>query len=251
MFIKSVFKQPLVAGANTLSYGIGNQDDLWLIGANLEEVDTSDNPQPDSGSIWIQDTQLDNAVSLCHGGLRNGQLSGFGAMPLPRGSEIVGKLWHCRAGYSAKLNLYLALLSDLPSGVNPSWSQASVAGQSRDYGKIKIVSVDGVAATSPVTCRPDDGYIWQVMMMWAYHDNAAALNCSWEFYDGTSQATLAVHQTAASILMHLIEYDSAADASAYSGKILVSYDTYLRYNVPAIAAGKKGFIRGCVLEFAE
>jgi len=254
MFIKSVFKQPLVAGANTLSYGIGNQDDLWLLGANLEEVDASDNPQPDSGSIWIQDTQLDNSISLCHGGMRNGQLSGFGAMPLPRGSEIVGKLWHSRAGYTGKLNLQISRLSDMPGGIHPVWSQGAVAQNSIPRGKLKLYTLTGAATVTTVDLRPDDGYIWEVIEALASHDDPAPRTITWSYYDGTTRISKMASINKTVDVPHSLAALGTANSEIVNtcfGRPVATYDTYISATASALDPGKKLTVEAVVLEYAE
>jgi len=253
MFIRSV-GLTCSAGANTLAYSVGSQDDLFLLGANLEEIDASDNPQPDSGSIWIQDPQVDDAISLCHGGLSNGQLSGFGCIPLPMGSMIIGKVWHARAGYHAKLNLQLARLNDIRGmNLSPNWVQANKAHQTMPCGRLKVVQNSGAATVTTVDLRPEDGYIWAILDAWALHDDATARTMGWQYFDGTTTITKETTTSAKSAAArnYLTSMTNNQYGGSLSGLPQLSYDVYAQATIAALAAGKILTVEALVLEFAE
>ncbi len=264
MVLRSV-NLTLSAGANTFSHKIAPKDE-FLVAANLEETDASGNPQWDSGSIWIQDDQGDASLSLVHGGMVNGQIAGFGLLPLPASGSIIGKIWHARAGHLGKFNVYTATAREIqkvpPDGYYPSagaggipgfnWNVRQITNNQLPAGRPKIIAVDGAATVVTVALRPDDGYIWQVMEAVAFHDDPAARNATWRYYDGTNEvAKDTLVGLAATNPFFLSDPDGTMDANSVMGSLILNNRVYADSTLNALAAGKKLYIRALVLEMAE
>jgi len=248
--IKSVTKT-LSAGANDFVHKVGNQDDLVLLGVNLAETDTPDgNPIPDSASIWLQDPTEKNTLSLCHGYMKNGQLAGYGCMPLQRGVEIVGKIWHARAGYHGKFCLFLATRADIGQ-YSPSWTQATPALAMYPYGKLRIILVSGEATVLTVDLRPDDGYIWEIIDCHCRHDDVAGRTLRFQFYDGTNTMTKFIGEARTAGNRHNIREGLATFGATIFDKLSITRDVYIQATSDALAAEKKLYIEALVLEHAE
>lgn len=245
----------LSAGTNTFTYKIGNQL-LWLLGVNLEVTDSGGNPKRNvSGSVWVQSPNLANVLSLCHGNLRNGQIAGYGCMPLADAKEIIGTVYHAGAGDIGKLNLYLADESYAKKAglvLNPNWSVRPDVSTIIQHGKLVIVSASGAATAQTCDIRPSDGYLWEILSGWMYHDDGSARNLGWRFYDGTTTITTPLTtNTAANTKLYLYMDQVAQDAPSWN-KTLLSYDVYMQaYASAALSAGKKLFFEGLALEYAE
>jgi hypothetical protein len=250
MYLRSV-NQTLSAGANTLKWEVGNQEDLLLLGVNLEETDTSDNPQPDSGSIFVQDPSEANSISLAHGGMVNGQLSAFGCLPLNRGQEIIAKLWHARANYNGKFNVYLAERSQFPQlQLAFNWFQRQSPSPNFTYGKLKVGSVVGSVGVTPQNLRPDDGYIWRIVEATGENDEGG-LTCYWQFTDGTTTVLGPGTSPAANNPSGINAYDSNLDMPRFAWPVYISYDVYLQFAAIGLGGAKKITIKYVVEEFAE
>lgn len=252
MHIGSVTKT-LSAGANDFVYHVGNQDDLVLLGVNLAETDTPDgNPIPDSASVWLQDPTEKNTLSLCHGYMKNGQLAGYGCMPLQRGSQIVGKIWHARAGYHGKFCLFVATRSELGQ-FSPSWSPSVAASAVYPYGKLRVIKVEGTAADTIIELKPEAGYIWQVIEAWGYHDDATQRKLNWGYTDGVTSIEKMISGNLTTLTdKWYLGYDSTnADMNSLLSALILTNNSWATLTADALAAGKKIYIEALVLEHAE
>jgi len=252
--LRSVHKT-LAAGTNYLSHQVGNEE-LYLLGANLEVQDSLGNPTRNAaGNIWLQAINEANAISLSVGNLRNGCIQGFGCLPLMRGYEIQAAVYHATADEIAKLNLILVTPDDAKAkGMNlvPSWQPSISALPVYPNGKPKLVTTTGAATVTTVSLRPADGYIYEVIEAWAYHDDGADRKFTWNYYDGTT--TINQEQTATISSSHRIHL--GFEPTGYLGQKtlrppVLTYDCYLRCTLDALAAGKTLTVGGYVLEYSE
>jgi hypothetical protein len=252
MLIRSVYKK-LAAGANTLSWKVGNLADLWLIGVNLEETDSSSNPTlNNSGSIWIEDPSEGNSLSLAHGLLLNGQIGGYGAVPLNVGQNIVGKLWHSDVNDIGKLNVYLIEPKSVKSsGLTPTWSQRQAQGVFLQ-GQPKVKEVTGTASSTTTDLQPAAGYLWRILECWGTHDDAGnARTCNFGYFDGTTLINKDGVARTPPQIHYLSTADGTFDVASAVDCIIISNTNYIRWTVTAIGAGKHGIIRAFVLEYVE
>ena len=255
MFLRTVEKV-LAAGANYFTYKIGSGEG-YLLGVNLQEKDSLDQTQYDAGSVYVQDVNAQNAISLANGWLEGGQLAAFGCLPVQAGWEIKGVLWHARADYIGQLNLLLSPgIASYKQGAgfgsqsvsNFNWTPRPPVRASFPAGKLKIVTAEGAATVLKVDLRPDDGYMWQVLDAVCYHDDAGQ-TLMWNYYDGTTTMNGAISAgMGANDTWSIHSIEGLRSGSGH--QIMLSRRVYAQANAGALVAGKKLYIRALVLEMA-
>ena len=104
------------AGINSLEYEIGREPGkpLYLVGVNLEELDTTVSPEQtqwDFGNVWIE--AGDNTLSIVHGVMACGQLSWRGRIPMHEPYKIHAQVYHAYVDVTMKLNLLFADKGDM------------------------------------------------------------------------------------------------------------------------------------------
>jgi hypothetical protein len=243
----------LGAGTNNLKHAVGNER-LWLIGANLEVTDSAGNSVNNvAGNIWVQSINEENSLSLAVGNMRNGQIAGFGCLPLDVGQEIVGRIYHATANYIGKLNLnFMTDVDAIKLGVTPNWQSRIDAIPTFQYGKLKTISDSGSPDDTVITLRPADGYIYKVLMAMGWHDSDNAETVQWKMTDGTTTAEWMI--TAGNIAANTKKsvYSPTANYGVMCVEpLIVTYDVYLQFEISTPSAGETVYIDAVVLEYCE
>lgn len=119
-------------------------------------------------------------------------------------------------------------------------------------GKLKLVDLEGVATGQALDIRPDEGFVWEVLAAWGWHDDAAAKNLAWQFHDGTDTIeTPSSNNTAANAKLYLYVDQAAQDAPSFY-QVQISNRVYMRFTANVVlAAGKKLYFQALVMETAE
>lgn len=253
--LRSVYKT-LSAGENSLYWKVGSSEQLILVGVNGEITDSLGNSRFDRAcNIWVQNMNEANALSLAVGNTRNGQVAGYGCMPLIPGMELKANFYHCASGDIGKLNIYIMNAEEanaLGLSLSPNWQPRVDALPVFGYGKPVVGQVDGGDAVTTVNLRPADGYIWDVIWALGYHNDATQRICSWNIYDGTTTLKAmdtAALNTAARVDIH---YRNATyNALDTHVPLRLTYDVYAQWKIAALDAGDHGFIDYFVLEYCE
>ena len=238
-------------GSNDLEYKIGG-DDQYLISINLEETDdTKAFSQPDFGSIWLQDPTSSSSISLANGWLDAGQISGYGCLPLLKGSKIKGRLWHARDSYIGKLNVFIAAKNELPGQITPNWYVKTPGISIKKYGKLVGNVIDHTAEDLTMDIRPDDGFIWEIMELWFWHDDANARDLTPCYYDGITEFQRDYYSDVAQNYKMPFPADKAQNYSVIMSPITISHDLWIRIKANALAGGKALHCNYIVREYAE
>lgn len=118
-----------------------------------------------------------------------------------------------------------------------------------DYGKIKIVIVEGAAVDLLVELRPARGFRWRIIECFATHDDGVNRSFNWAYYDGTNEIIKeGSGAIAASVPWHLVQKAATLNSTSYP--IIIDYDTYAQIRIDALTALKKQTIKALVLESA-
>lgn len=247
----------LSAGANYLTYQIGNQE-LFLLGANLEVADSAGNSTRNAaGNIWLQQINEANALSLAVGNLRNGCIQGYGCLPLERGYEIQSAIYHATSGEIGKLNLMVMtaeIAKKLGIPLNPHWSQRQDSIPIMHNGRIKCVQVVGTASATTANLRPGDGYIWEIMECWMAHNDGTSRTLNWHIIDTIESLDIPKESYASVASGDSIPYCVDGDdikINMLLSPLTISYDCYLQAKLDAISAGKQITIQALVREYSE
>ena len=116
-------------------------------------------------------------------------------------------------------------------------------------GKIKVIKIDGTAATAATNLRPPEGKRWLVIAIVGYHDDSSARSTQWTFTDGTDTSFIRnASSLNASELLPINSTTSVSTVFVQTFPIVLDYDNYAILTVTSIGSGKKGYIRGLVLE---
>ena len=119
-------------------------------------------------------------------------------------------------------------------------------------GKLRKISIDGVATVTTGTLRPEAGFVWRVIEAWAYHDDTVNRQTGWRYEDGAGSALLKTRADLAADAKIFITQDGAVVTMATpAGEIILSNRVYASVIIAGLAAGKKLYIRALVQEFAE
>jgi len=252
--LRSVYKK-LLAGTNNLTHQIGNQE-LWLLAANLEVADSAGNPTRNAaGNIYVQAINEANAFSLAVGNLRNGCIQGFGCIPLLRGYEIKAEVYHATADEVAKLNIMVLTTQEakaLGIPLAPNWMQRTDALPTHGLGKPTLVYTAGAAAATSVNLRPSDGYLWEVSVAWAGHDdNGNNPTITWSLEDGTNSVNFLTSNAANLNTPIAIGQFNVTQRPPTYYRLILSYDVYAKATYSVMGAGKIPFVTGLVREYCE
>lgn len=115
-------------------------------------------------------------------------------------------------------------------------------------GKIRILSLEGVAASPSHNMRPESGYQWEIMEAWCAHDDVVNRTLQWRWYDGTDQVSKAPTAAVAAGVHH--HYALADGINTILTPLVATNRVYPQVYC-AVGAGKKIYIYGIVREYPE
>lgn len=107
-------------------------------------------------------------------------------------------------------------------------------------GQPEILSTDGTAAATTVLLRPVQGDIYLIMDLSMYHDDPAARDMTVSFTDSSNNFDYATFAALAQNTPKFLR----ADCIKTGAPIVISNSNYIKLTFSAMAAGKKGYIRG-------
>lgn len=250
MLLKSVYKT-LAAGANYMYWKAGAEG-IYLLGVNLEENDSGGTiPQVDGASIFIQDPAGQGALSLAHGGLVNGQISGYGCLPLTPITEVVAVLWHATAGSIGKLNVMVGTREELGENITPGWNPRQVANDIKHYGPLTAQLVSGTGTDTWVDIRPPLGMIWEIVELWYWHDDAGNdRTTTLSYRNGSTNYS----RQSWTNLSPSVKVPFSIEATGYpvlGAPVTIDYQTYIRIQAAVMTAGKHHFANVVYREYTE
>jgi hypothetical protein len=119
-----------------------------------------------------------------------------------------------------------------------------------DTGKVKPIAVDGAADDITIELQPADGFEYEVVDLWGYHDDGGGnQTLSWALTNGVTTVSHTGASKAASDNHHFPLYGSTNVMLA--SPLYIDHQNYLQLSAGALGAGKKLFIRGIVYERAQ
>jgi hypothetical protein len=241
----------LSAGVNDLTWKAGAGSE-FLLGVNLEETTAAGDPVPDSGAVWIQDSNSDNSMSLLHGGLVYGQLAGFGCVPLSFGDELKARVYHAADGNIAKLNVRTLSQNEYAGLAIPiNWTPRQVPSLINHRGKPCRKTYLGVAASTTLDIIPTDGQMLEIVTGWISHNDPANPALSLGVVDGGVNVDFVNYGAVTSGTFVYIGALSALSMNIFSSPLVISSDFYLRVTAASMASGKSITARLICREYAE
>lgn len=223
----------------------------YLIVAALTESDPATTPagqlQPDCGNVKLMRSDVaSQSVDLIGGWMRSGKLNWSGCVPIVEPWRVRGSLFHARNGCNGQLDL---LISDTPL---PNGSTGPPTTPVFPYGKLRVVTATGVAAAQTVALQPDQGYIWDVLVAWGYHDDTSSRNLYWSFTDGTNVTRGGTVGMAAPGYLPINGQLIGTYAQPIGNQLTLSNRVYAVFNSDAaLNAGKKLYVTALVREYAS
>lgn len=115
----------------------------------------------------------------------------------------------------------------------------------KEFGILKIVSLESAAAAASLDLRPVAGKKYKVLDAWGYHDDPVSRAGNWQFYDGTTTITKKSQTMPQNENHSLMRNDAVTPAN----EVYLTYDCYAQLAVGSLAAGKKIYINALVLEY--
>lgn len=230
------------------------RDNERLTRVELVELDSSGNQVYDIGVIALAHSGgVGIDLKVGHVGI-GGSLRWSGDIPVQQPFVLVCQFFNPASGNVCSVRTRFHEFGEPICNDNESVNVL----QTYPVGKPRIISLDGAATVTPLDLRPAVNTQWLVQVAEGWHDdNGGSRVASWDFYDGTNTVTPNSGGISTAQLVYIPIGSSVSTGGAWQidgflarQPLLLTRDVYARFNVAALGAGKKIYIRALVLEFS-